>query len=195
MIGIYKIENPVGKIYIGQSVDIETRWDRYTKYPEEVKSQVKIYNSIKKYGIENHIFSVIVECDTENLNILERKYQERYNSIEKGLNCKYTTTEDKTGHLSEETKMRISLANKGREFTDEWKTKISQSLKGRKIDPEVEARRLESRKGYKHSEETLQKIKLSNKSKPSVICPHCGKEGKPHGMKRWHFDSCKNRNL
>lgn len=37
----------------------------------------------------------------------------------------------------------------------------------------------------------LQKIKLSNKSIPSVSCPHCGKVEKPHGMKRWHFDSCK----
>ena len=29
MIGIYKITSPSGKVYIGQSIDIERRWKKY----------------------------------------------------------------------------------------------------------------------------------------------------------------------
>ena len=32
--------------------------------------------------------------------------------------------------------------------------------------------------------------KLSN-SVPVLKCPHCGKEARSNGMKRWHFDRCK----
>jgi hypothetical protein len=49
MIGIYKITSPSKKVYIGQSVNIEKR-----KYFYEIgncKKQIKLYNSIKKYGL------------------------------------------------------------------------------------------------------------------------------------------------
>lgn len=193
MIGIYKIENPKGKVYIGQSINIETRWNRYIKYPEEVKNQTKIYNSIYRYGVEHHKFTVLEECSVEELNRLERKYQEEYKAVEEGLNCKYTTAEDKTGHLSEETKSRISKANKGKKITLDTRQKLSKSLTGKKKSRSAELKRLESRKGYKHTKETLNKIRLSNKSVAPVTCPHCGKVGKPHGMKRWHFDSCREK--
>lgn len=193
MIGIYRILNPNGKSYIGQSVDIESRWNKYKKYPHDIKNQTKIYNSILKHGIENHRFEILEECTVDRLNILERKYQDLFNSVAKGLNCKATSLDEKSGYLSEETKTKISIANKGREFSPEWKTRISKALKGRKKPVEVENKRLISRQGYIHTEVTLEKIRLSNKSVPSIICPHCGKEGKPHGMKRWHFDSCKSK--
>ena len=193
MVGIYKIENPKGKVYIGQSVNIEARWDRYLKYPAEVKNQTKVYNSINRYGIEHHNFSILEECTVEDLNRLERKYQEQYNAVEEGLNCKYTSTEDKSGHLSEETKRRISKATKGKKVSSRTRQKISNSLTGRKKSARAEQKRLESRKGYKHSKETLNKIRLSNKSIAPVTCPYCGKVGKPHGMKRWHFDSCREK--
>ena len=31
-----------------------------------------------------------------------------------------------------------------------------------------------------------------SKAREVVICPHCGKEGVINGMKRWHFDKCRN---
>lgn len=193
MIGIYKIENPNGRVYIGQSVNIEARWDRYFKNPEEIKNQTKVYNSISKYGIEHHKFTILEECRVGELNRLERKYQEEYKAVEKGLNCKYTTTESKTGYLSEETRSRISKANLGKKVSLETRRKLSESLTGKKKPPTAEQKRLESRKGYKHTKETLNKIRLSNKSVAPVTCPHCRKVGKPHGMKRWHFDSCREK--
>lgn len=86
MIGIYKITNPNGKNYIGQSINIEKRFNQYKKLT--CKNQVILYRSLLKYGVENHIFEVIEECNIEILNERERYWQDFYNVIEKGLNCK-----------------------------------------------------------------------------------------------------------
>jgi len=67
MIGIYRITNPKGKIYIGQSINIHKRKSSY-KYVDKRIIGPKIYNSLKKYGWENHIFEIIEECSINNLH-------------------------------------------------------------------------------------------------------------------------------
>ena len=54
MIGIYKITSPTNKIYIGQSIDIENRFTKYKSL--DCKNQVRLYNSLKKYGFDKHKF-------------------------------------------------------------------------------------------------------------------------------------------
>lgn len=116
MIGIYKIISPSGKIYIGQSVNIINR-EKYYKNPKNCINQTKLYRSILKYGWENHMFSVIEECCINFLNEKERYWQDFYNSINSGLNCKLTKTNDKSGQLSQETKEKIGLSNTGKKRT------------------------------------------------------------------------------
>jgi group I intron endonuclease len=54
-IGIYKIENILnGKIYIGQSKHIETRWSEHCRESNQEKSLIS--KAIAKYGKENFIF-------------------------------------------------------------------------------------------------------------------------------------------
>jgi len=78
MIGIYKITSPSGKIYIGQSIDIENRWKQY-KYFKINKGSIgpKLLNSFKKYGYENHIFEIIEECSVDNLHERETFYKKQ----------------------------------------------------------------------------------------------------------------------
>jgi group I intron endonuclease len=91
--GIYKITSPSDKIYIGQSIDIEKRRYMYSKY--HCSNQVKLHNSITKYGFDQHSFDIIEECDISELNNKERFYQEYYDVLGKmGLNLKYTETND-----------------------------------------------------------------------------------------------------
>lgn len=78
MIGIYKITNPLGQIYIGQSVNIEERL-RGHKSQTRVTAG-KIFLSIKEHGFNNHIFEVLEICDKELLNEKERYWQDFYNS-------------------------------------------------------------------------------------------------------------------
>lgn len=82
--GIYKITNPEGKVYVGQSVDINARWEQYKRL--NCKKQKNLFNSFCKYGYSNHIFEIITECDYDYLNELEKKYISQYNCCEIGLN-------------------------------------------------------------------------------------------------------------
>lgn len=88
MIGIYKIENiKNGKIYIGQSNDIERRLKEHC-YPNRYKtSRNPVDVAIHKYGKENFIFDIIEECQIEELNEKEKYWISFYDSYKKGYNC------------------------------------------------------------------------------------------------------------
>jgi group I intron endonuclease len=74
--GIYKITNPKGKVYIGQSVNIYSRKRKYIT--NNVKGQPLINRSISKYGWENHIFDIIEESPLEQLNERETYWKQYY---------------------------------------------------------------------------------------------------------------------
>lgn len=54
---IYKITNPSGNIYIGQTKDLTKRLKYYQS--QSCKCQVKLCNSIKKYGWDKHIIEIL----------------------------------------------------------------------------------------------------------------------------------------
>lgn len=129
MIGIYKITNPKGKIYIGSSKNIKKRFNDYQK--KRCKSQPRLYNSLVKYGVENHSFEIIWICDEEYLYFFERIFGEKKQII------------------TEDTKLKISKSNKGNKY-----------CLGRKISEETKKKISNSLIGKKQTEETKNKVKL-----------------------------------
>jgi group I intron endonuclease len=114
MIGIYKITSPSGKVYIGQSNNVEKRLKDYLKEYKSMSSQKRLYNSFLKYGAKNHTFEIIEECEFEIINERERYWQDYYNVIDsKGLNCILTQTNEKRRIISEETRVKLSNSLKG----------------------------------------------------------------------------------
>lgn len=83
--GIYKITSPTGRIYIGQSINIESRFYHYKLL--RCESQIKLYNSLNKHGVKSHTFEIIEICSIDKLNEREYYWQMYYNSIKNGLNC------------------------------------------------------------------------------------------------------------
>lgn len=83
MIGIYKIENTInGKIYVGQSSNIEQRWAAHkSPYEQERQKNKPLYQAFKKYGIKNFAFSVIEECSLDELDKKEKYWINYYNSL------------------------------------------------------------------------------------------------------------------
>ena len=155
MIGIYKITNPKGKIYIGQSTNIEERKRKY-KYLNSNSIGTHLLNSLKKYGYENHIFEIIELCDVSSLYLKEKYWIEHYNCIDEGLNIieggssigfksgdvkkkiskswKNKTTEEKD--IINEKRRQGNLGKKKpgagcKFFTEEHKENLSKSQKGK----------------------------------------------------------------
>lgn len=176
--GIYKIVNPVGKIYVGQSHNIPDRWRSYRKPSFLTKSmQKRIANSIIKYGYDAHLFEVIEYCDDNilqaDLDILEIKYMEMFNCLtrEHGLNIRGGGSKGKLSPetieklrnkiVSQETRDKCSSSlkgkkgwNKGIPRTDEVKLKLSIAHKGNTY-----------RKGFTTSDETKELLRQCNLGK------------------------------
>jgi hypothetical protein len=137
MVGIYKITNPVGKIYIGQSRNIDERLSTYKRY--HCKNQIKLYNSLIKYKFENHKFEIISELpsdiDQNILDIYENFYYNQYVFCNfKMLNLKEPGP---SGKLLEEVKHKISNSLKAdkhpqykKQRSIETRIKISKSTSG-----------------------------------------------------------------
>lgn len=113
MVGIYKITSPTGRVYIGQSEEIPSRWSTYRQMGVGVKRQRKLYRSFSKHGIENHIFEIIEECLIEDLNCRERYWQDFYDVLNGGLNYILQECGEQRRVFSEETIKRKSEALKG----------------------------------------------------------------------------------
>lgn len=152
MIGIYKITNPKGCSYIGSSIEIEVRLSRYKKLL--CKSQPKLYNSLAKYGVENHTFDVLEECSVDKLYERENYYGLLHNVLDRemGLNLILPNIGDVKFLLSEENLKNRSLAQLGK------KASLETRLKQR-----------ESQLGRKHSINTRNKMRENNKNVKIVL--------------------------
>jgi group I intron endonuclease len=125
MIGIYKITNPKGEVYIGQSKDIEKRMQQY-KYLQ-CTGQIKLYNSLKEYGFENHIVEVLESFDIYDVNFLllkENYWIGHYDSVVIGLN---SIAGAPSKFIDASTTMRISRVVPTKHH-DKWKQKVNQFI-------------------------------------------------------------------
>lgn len=145
MKGIYKITNPLGEVYIGQSRDIDRR--RYQYSISSAHKQTRLQNSLNIYGWSSHNFEILFHlCDgisQENLNYWEIffiKYFLDFGSPM--LNMKHGGA---YGVYSSETKTKMSQTAKDRlgnplnnpffrkKHTEEAKSKMRAKKLGRKL--------------------------------------------------------------
>lgn len=74
-VGIYKITNNINnKCYIGQSRNIEKRWENH-KYSN---LDYPLYKAFRKYGIQNFTFEIIERCSVDDLNLKETYWIKYY---------------------------------------------------------------------------------------------------------------------
>lgn len=188
MVGIYKITSPLGKVYIGQSMDIERRFKWYRTI-RAIKCPL-IQRSIKKYGSDAHIFEVIhelpIDVEKKDLSRYEQFYMDQYRECGfRMLNLSAALESPYGVKRSEEWKKNYAEKMKqypppmlGKKHSEETKDKIRKiratqnPAKGTKRTPEQLRQMSISRKGKKRStpykpcsEETKQKLRLANLGK------------------------------
>jgi len=110
---VYKITSPAEKIYVGSSTNIHRRHTEYKNLNCEY--QFKLYNSLIKYGFENHTVEIIEECVKADLNCRERYWQDFYDVLdrEKGLNLALVECGANRRTFSQEARRRYGENQKG----------------------------------------------------------------------------------
>ena len=110
--GIYKIESPSGKVYIGQSRRIEDRWSKHRMS----NKTTKLNSSLAKYGHQNHIFSIIhilpKDIDQQTFDRYEQLYMDLYSEC--GLELLNIKKAGSNGLFSDESKYKMRLAHLGK---------------------------------------------------------------------------------
>lgn len=145
---IYKHISPSNKVYIGITrQSVAKRWNNGSGY----KDSPAFYNAIQKYGWDSFKHVVIYDgLSKEEAEAAERvlisiyeSYDKRYGyNIELGGKC--------PGTHSEETKRKISKANKGKRYSPESIEKMKKAHKGKGIGADNPFF------GRKHTDETRQ---------------------------------------
>ncbi len=146
---IYRILNKITKkCYIGETKckDVARRWSQHKQTIERGKGCPALRDAVKKHGIENFEFAVLIICFDEDRFTYERECIHKYNSIvPNGYNI---------------TKGGEGGGFQGKIHTDQAKTVIKNKLKQKHIDnPSLKNQISESNKTLMSNPDVRCKIK------------------------------------
>lgn len=182
---VYVHTSPSGKKYVGQTrTSLKKRWRNGEGYLYKYKDsdeykQPAFARAILKYGWDNFEHEVIASNLTkEDADNFEKLLIEKLDTMNPkcGYNC---VGGGNSGNFSEETRRKISEANKGekhhmygKHHSEETKMKIGEAHKGLKASEETRRKLSEARKGEKapmygkrHTEESKKKMSENRKGK------------------------------
>lgn len=183
---LYKITNlKNGKYYIGRRTSKEPPdVDPYMGSGKILKQAMKKHKDFKKDIIET--YNSQEELNRAELEIITAEMindPQCYNLAEGGHGG-YTYYQERKFSHTEETKKKISNANKGRARPDArhnmYETGLNKYWLGKKRTEEDRAKK-----------SIAAKNNASNPFRNIVKCNVCGKEGQLPNMRRWHFNNCK----
>lgn len=172
--GIYRIESPSGKVYIGQSYDIYNRFKVHKSRAKLKKHKCKLYSSFEKYGFENHLFSIAHQLPKDVTKDILTSYEQIYFDQYKCagvdlLNLKEIVNSSKGIKHSDETRIKVVAALTGRVCSPETRRKISEAQIGKIIPRDQVERANIKKRGRKMTyEQKINSIKARTGLKRSV---------------------------
>lgn len=167
--GIYRIQSTVkpDRTYIGSSVNIYSRWSKHRGDLSRNKhDNGRLQNHVNKYGINDLTFSIITGCSEDVIIAYEQFYIDAFNPW-----FNISPTAGTTRGMKNEGRKGKPPWNKGIKLTEVHKQRIGERQSGKnnsmygKPSPKKGKRGTPSiYKGKKgrYSEETLQKMRISN---------------------------------
>lgn len=157
--GVYIITNLInGKNYIGESYYIIKRLGQHKNALIKGKHfNIHLQSSFNKYGIENFSFSILELCDES----LTKEKEDYWCTILKTHNDKFgynirLTDKEKMGKLSESTKLKLSLAHKGKLLSISHRLSLSKA-------------QLKRGKNQFRSEEAINRISTANINRSKAV--------------------------
>lgn len=143
MVGVYTITNIINnKIYVGQSINIKLRLNQHKSDLKTGRHpNIFLQRAWNKYGSENFLFEVLVECEEIFLYSEENYWCNTLNATNKdfGYNLRSTSNSIQFRH-SIDSKRKMSESRKGRipwnknkkglvKFSDESKKRLSEIIR------------------------------------------------------------------
>ena len=141
---IYKITNKInGKCYIGETTkdDPNKRWKQHKNTIKKGMGCPALGLAVKKYGIENFEFCILIICFDSDRFFYEKEYIKKYNSYgENGYNMTYggegggfigKKHTEETKKIIKEKTSGVNNPLFGKKRTPEEIKKISEKLKGK----------------------------------------------------------------
>lgn len=201
MIGIYQIKSKSdsSKIYIGSSINIDTRCKCHLNdLKKNQHHSTKLQHHYNKYGKDDLVFSVILGCSKEMLIAHEQFFIDAldpyFNICKTAGNCLGTKQSEETKKKRSENFKGDKNPNFKKIFSEETRKKMRESHKGKK--PHLGFKISDEHKnklkiintgnkyslGIKRSEET--KKKISN-SKKGMVISETEREKKSKAMTEW----------
>lgn len=170
------------KFYIGQSwMGVKLRFLDHRK--DKKGDCPKLFNAMNKYGRENFYTKAILTVRTQkDADFFEDYFIKEYDSINNGYNIKEGGS---NGKMTEESKRKISEANKGHKVSEATRFAVSLAHKGIALTEEHKAKISENVKGEKHPlwgthQSELSKLKNSESNKKIYLPISEGGKGYIH---------------
>lgn len=170
-------------------------WGSSNYLPEDV-SDVCEKIILKLFNTREEAMQHEIDLHNKYDVAVNEEYWNKAKATSTGFNRLGTTfkqTPEAIAKMKKGIKKRFDAGNVYR-HTEESKTKISQANKGKKRSQEYIEYAREKATGVIFSEDRKRKMSESQvgKSKPkNTQCPYCGKIGDAGNMHRWHFNNCK----
>lgn len=196
--GIYKITCMAnGKIYVGSSENLRRRWNEHQyRLKNNTHSNQYLQNAWDKYGQESFIFEV-VELTTLTMTLEREQYWlDELKSYNKqiGFNiskCVEAPMKGRGGYThSLETRMKISIGNKGKKLTLKQRAAVSNAQKGKPKSKETRTKMSKAATGRILTNETKSKMACAFEKAYIVINP-IGDEMKIKNLRKF----CRENNL
>jgi group I intron endonuclease len=154
--GIYCIKNIINnKMYIGSSVNMAKRFRYHIwRLKNNKHHSFLLQNAWNKYGQNSFVFEVLQETEVDLLIAEEQKWLDEKKTYqpENGYNIS-NIAGSPLNLFTEETRKKISLANKGKIVTEETRKKMSQSRSGKPFSDEHKKAISDGKKGKTFSEQ------------------------------------------
>lgn len=161
---------PTNKIYVGFTTDYLTRLRTHsTRLNCGVHPNLHLQQAFIKYGKSNFIIEILEEYPEEILVAMEHYWGTTLNTHNNkvGFNILPTHPYKENARMAEESKLKISKANKGKKHSEKSKALMSSSRKGKKQSEKHVENRMFAHRGARRTLET--RTKMSNNRPKKAI--------------------------
>ena len=111
---IYRFKFPNDKFYVGQTINLKSRMANHKKVAKEKIYNTPLYNAIRKYGWENLEIEILLKCNVQDVDELERLYIAKLKTLDREFGYNLDTGGVLNKKHSSSTRTKISNTNKNK---------------------------------------------------------------------------------